>query len=160
MDSSNTMVAEANSPAECDQIIHHLRQQNPYEQYTIEEFHVSSVRSGFGRDPDLHWLNELDAHSCYRFRSNTYYLAWIKCEALTFHVDCLVRRNLTAGSIIPSFMWVRTAEIGSRYLTLLLGSDLSQPTSTSRKICKTALPLRGFLAIPCFVPSAWGFRSK
>lgn len=54
MDSSNTMVAEANSPAECDQIIHHLRQQNPYEQYTIEEFHASSVRSGFGRDPDLH----------------------------------------------------------------------------------------------------------
>ena len=54
MDSSDNMVAEANSPAECEQILHHLREQNPHEEYFVEEFAVSNVRSGFGRDPDLH----------------------------------------------------------------------------------------------------------
>ncbi len=54
MDSSDNQVAEANSPEECDQIIHHLGEQNPCEQYSVESFNVSSVKPGFGRDPDLH----------------------------------------------------------------------------------------------------------
>jgi len=40
----------------------------------------------------------------------------------------------TSGSIFSKLHTSSMAEIGSRYLTMLLGSDLSQPTSTSRKM--------------------------
>ena len=43
MDSSDTMVAEANSPAECEQILHHLREQNPHEQYSVEELSLIHI---------------------------------------------------------------------------------------------------------------------
>ncbi|MBR19729.1 MAG: hypothetical protein CMA64_06240 [Euryarchaeota archaeon] len=54
VDSSGKEVADANDMQECEQILHHLREQNPHESYTIENYEISAVKPGFGRDPDLH----------------------------------------------------------------------------------------------------------
>ena len=93
----------------------------------------------------LDWSKD---QSCFRLSLKHFLFVYIKCEALTFHVDCSVRRNLLAVPSTSSFMWVRTAEIGSRCFTCSMGSDLSQPTSTSntQNLRKTQ--------VSCIIPPA------
>ena len=97
----------------------------------------------------LDWSED---QSCFRLTLKHLIFVWIKCEALTFHVDCSVRRNLLAVPSTSSFMWVRTAETGSRYFTCSRGSDLSQPTSTSRKICVTGFATATASRISRYLP--------
>lgn len=44
----------ANSSEEANTCVECMRIQNPHKQYEIKEIQVSAVKSGFGRDPDLH----------------------------------------------------------------------------------------------------------
>jgi len=44
----------ANSQEEANTCIECMRIQNPHKEYEIKEIQVSAVKSGFGRDPDLH----------------------------------------------------------------------------------------------------------
>ena len=44
----------ANSQEEAHTCVECMRVQNPHWEYEIKEIQVSAVKSGFGRDPDLH----------------------------------------------------------------------------------------------------------
>ena len=52
--SVNEQVVEVDSANEAQEVIMLLKEQNPYTEYSIEEKQISSVKPGFGRDPDLH----------------------------------------------------------------------------------------------------------
>jgi len=43
-----------NSAEEVDVCLSMLKQNNPDKEYEVKEIQVSAVKSGFGRDPDLH----------------------------------------------------------------------------------------------------------
>ena len=43
-----------NSSEEANMCVECMRLQNPHKEYAIKEIQVSAVKSGFGRDPDLH----------------------------------------------------------------------------------------------------------
>ena len=43
-----------NSAEEADTVVACLKEQNPYSEYKIEQYQESTVKPGFGRDPDLH----------------------------------------------------------------------------------------------------------
>ena len=44
----------ANSQEEANTCVECMKIQNPQNKYEIKEIQVSAVKSGFGRDPDLH----------------------------------------------------------------------------------------------------------
>jgi hypothetical protein len=44
----------ANSQEEALTCVECMRYQHPHKSYDIKEISVSSIKSGFGRDPDLH----------------------------------------------------------------------------------------------------------
>jgi len=50
----NDETIEVDSMNEAQEVIMLLKEQNPHTEYSIEEKQISSVKPGFGRDPDLH----------------------------------------------------------------------------------------------------------
>jgi|MDTB01.1.fsa_nt_gb hypothetical protein len=52
--SDKQQVDVLNSLEEVEQYIAHMQDQQPYEHFEVETINVSSVKPGFGRDPDLH----------------------------------------------------------------------------------------------------------
>lgn len=52
--SNGKEVARLNSMEEATQAVEMFRMQSPHSDFDIEVIEVSSVKPGFGRDPDLH----------------------------------------------------------------------------------------------------------
>lgn len=52
--STNDETLEVSSEAEAQETLMLLKEQNPYTEYTLTTYEKSPVKSGFGRDPDLH----------------------------------------------------------------------------------------------------------
>ena len=52
--SNGNEVARLNSMEEATQAVEMFRMQTPHASFEIEVVEVSSVKPGFGRDPDLH----------------------------------------------------------------------------------------------------------
>ncbi len=52
--SNGKEVARLNSMEEATQAVEMFRMQSPHSDFDIEIIEVSSVKPGFGRDPDLH----------------------------------------------------------------------------------------------------------
>lgn len=52
--SDGTEVAKLNSMEEATQAVEMFKIQSPHSTFEIDTIEVSSVKSGFGRDPDLH----------------------------------------------------------------------------------------------------------
>jgi len=50
----NNEYCTVSSRSEADTVVGCLQMQNPQQEFKIEEIQVSMVKSGFGRDPDLH----------------------------------------------------------------------------------------------------------
>ena len=51
---NKTEITVANSLEEATTCVECMGMQNPHAEYEIKEIQVSAVKSGFGRDPDLH----------------------------------------------------------------------------------------------------------
>jgi len=47
-------ICVANSPEEASTVVACYQMQNPHNTYEVVEYQESSVKPGFGRDPDLH----------------------------------------------------------------------------------------------------------
>lgn len=54
LDNLDNEIDVVNSVEEADCYIHTLRETQPHLELRYEKFEVSSVKPGFGRDPDLH----------------------------------------------------------------------------------------------------------
>jgi len=52
--SNDDVIVEVDSLDEVHNTIMLLKEQNPHTEYSVDEKQVSSVKPGFGRDPDLH----------------------------------------------------------------------------------------------------------
>jgi hypothetical protein len=50
----NDEAIEVDSMSEAQEVIMLLKEQNPNTEYSVDEKQISSVKPGFGRDPDLH----------------------------------------------------------------------------------------------------------
>ena len=50
----NTIVAQGMTAEEANTALYFYTQDYPHTQFTIESYSQSSVKPGFGRDPDLH----------------------------------------------------------------------------------------------------------
>ena len=53
IDSQGNVKDTLNSQEEVDYYVQNMREQYPYEEITVKEIKVSSIRPGLGRDPDL-----------------------------------------------------------------------------------------------------------
>ena len=55
IDRTGEIVANSlNSPQEAQELLHFLQLDHPHETLSIESYPYSTVKPGFGRDPDLH----------------------------------------------------------------------------------------------------------
>jgi len=52
--SNDSQTIEVDNLDEVQNTIMLLKEQNPHIEYSVDEKQVSSVKPGFGRDPDLH----------------------------------------------------------------------------------------------------------
>lgn len=54
LNSTNDETIEVDSQEEAYSSIMLLKERNPHIEYSVEKKEISSVKPGFGRDPDLH----------------------------------------------------------------------------------------------------------